>query len=84
MDDILQKTPGEALGPEKLALAGALSGFMTVVIMAPGERIKCLLQVQHLINLIANIQCEFNWHKTFEQHKISHMTLQCQYFFIHR
>jgi len=43
---IQQKTPGEALGPEKLALAGALSGFMTVVIMAPGERIKCLLQVQ--------------------------------------
>jgi len=43
---IQQKTSDEALPPEKLALAGALSGLMTVVIMAPGERIKCLLQVQ--------------------------------------
>jgi len=43
---IQQTNPDEALGPEKLAIAGALSGLMTVVIMAPGERIKCLLQVQ--------------------------------------
>jgi len=43
---IQQKTPDEALGPGKLAIAGALSGLVTVVIMAPGERIKCLLQVQ--------------------------------------
>jgi len=41
-----QKSADEALPPEKLAVAGALSGLMTVVIMAPGERIKCLLQVQ--------------------------------------
>jgi len=41
-----QKTPDEALGPARLALAGGLSGFMTTVIMAPGERVKCLLQVQ--------------------------------------
>ncbi|KFD63221.1 hypothetical protein M514_24598 [Trichuris suis] len=27
--------------------AGALAGVLTTVIMAPGERIKCLLQVQH-------------------------------------
>jgi len=41
-----QKTPDEALGPGRLAMAGALSGFVTTIIMAPGERIKCLLQVQ--------------------------------------
>jgi len=41
-----QLTPDEALGPARLAMAGALSGLMTTVIMAPGERIKCLLQVQ--------------------------------------
>lgn len=43
---IQQKTPDEALGPARLALAGALSGLLTTVIMAPGERVKCLLQVQ--------------------------------------
>jgi len=43
---IQQSTPDEALGPAQLAAAGFLSGFMTTVIMAPGERIKCLLQVQ--------------------------------------
>jgi len=43
---IQQKTPDEALGPAQLALAGFLSGVATTVIMAPGERVKCLLQVQ--------------------------------------
>jgi len=43
---IQQSTPDEALNPTQLAAAGFLSGFMTTVIMAPGERIKCLLQVQ--------------------------------------
>jgi len=43
---IQQSSPDEALGPAQLAAAGFLSGFMTTVIMAPGERIKCLLQVQ--------------------------------------
>merc|ERR1711976_266880 len=43
---IQQKTPDEVLGPGQLALAGALSGVMATVVMAPGERIKCLLQVQ--------------------------------------
>jgi len=42
----LQQKEGETLGVKELALAGALSGFMTTVIMAPGERIKCILQVQ--------------------------------------
>jgi len=43
---IQQSSPDEALNPTQLAAAGFLSGFMTTVIMAPGERIKCLLQVQ--------------------------------------
>ena len=42
-----QKTPDEVLGPGQLAAAGALSGVMSTIVMAPGERIKCLLQVSH-------------------------------------
>jgi len=34
------------LGPHQLAMAGFFSGVMTTIVMAPGERIKCLLQVQ--------------------------------------
>jgi len=34
------------LGPHQLAMAGCFSGVMTTIVMAPGERIKCLLQVQ--------------------------------------
>ena len=30
----------------ELFLAGGFSGILTTVIMAPGERIKCLLQIQ--------------------------------------
>jgi len=41
-----QSSPDESLGPARLAAAGFLSGLITTVIMAPGERIKCLLQVQ--------------------------------------
>ena len=43
---IQQTTPDEALSPGQLAAAGALSGVMTTIVMAPGERIKCLLQVR--------------------------------------
>ena len=32
--------------PEQLAVAGGISGVLTTVIMAPGERIKCILQVK--------------------------------------
>ena len=32
--------------PEQLAVAGGISGVLTTVIMAPGERIKCILQVR--------------------------------------
>ena len=42
---IQKKSEDDVLGPGQLALAGALSGVMTTVVMAPGERIKCLLQV---------------------------------------
>ena len=41
----LQQREGEVLGPAQLAMAGALSGVMTTIVMAPGERVKCLLQV---------------------------------------
>ncbi|XP_068225654.1 mitochondrial carnitine/acylcarnitine carrier protein, partial [Palaemon carinicauda] len=41
-----QKTPDEALSAVQLFNAGMLSGVFTTAIMTPGERIKCLLQVQ--------------------------------------
>ena len=40
-----QRDRAEVLGPHQLALAGGFSGVMTTIVMAPGERIKCLLQV---------------------------------------
>lgn len=42
-----QSTPDEKLTMPQLFYAGAFSGIFTTVIMAPGERIKCLLQIQH-------------------------------------
>lgn len=42
-----QSTPDEKLTTVQLFYAGAFSGIFTTVIMAPGERIKCLLQIQH-------------------------------------
>lgn len=42
-----QKTPDEKLTNVQLFAAGAFSGIFTTSIMAPGERIKCLLQIQH-------------------------------------
>ncbi|XP_034243224.1 congested-like trachea protein [Thrips palmi] len=41
-----QSAEGEELSLVQLFNAGAFSGVLTTVIMAPGERIKCLLQVQ--------------------------------------
>ncbi|KFD63220.1 hypothetical protein M514_24597 [Trichuris suis] len=41
-----QRHPDEVLSIGKTFNAGALAGVLTTVIMAPGERIKCLLQVQ--------------------------------------
>jgi len=41
-----QRDRGDVLGPHQLAMAGGFSGVMTTIVMAPGERIKCLLQVQ--------------------------------------
>lgn len=41
-----QKTPDEKLTNLQLFNAGAFSGVFTTSIMAPGERIKCLLQIQ--------------------------------------
>lgn len=42
-----QSIPDEKLTTLQLFYAGAFSGIFTTVIMAPGERIKCLLQIQH-------------------------------------
>ncbi|KAL3852394.1 hypothetical protein ACJMK2_016045 [Sinanodonta woodiana] len=41
-----QKHPTDDLTYPQFFLAGMLSGVFTTAIMAPGERIKCLLQVQ--------------------------------------
>lgn len=41
-----QKTPEQQLNAVQLFNAGCLAGVFTTAIMAPGERIKCLLQVQ--------------------------------------
>jgi solute carrier family 25 carnitine/acylcarnitine transporter 20/29 len=46
-----QNDPNEKLSELQLFYAGAFSGVFTTIIMAPGERIKCLLQIQH-INII--------------------------------
>ncbi|XP_042307090.1 mitochondrial carnitine/acylcarnitine carrier protein [Sceloporus undulatus] len=41
-----QRTPDDILTYPQLFAAGMLSGVFTTAIMAPGERIKCLLQIQ--------------------------------------
>ncbi|XP_041092945.1 mitochondrial carnitine/acylcarnitine carrier protein-like isoform X2 [Polyodon spathula] len=41
-----QKEPTDTLTYPQIFAAGMLAGFLTTFIMAPGERIKCLLQVQ--------------------------------------
>lgn len=41
-----QKSDDQELNPRELFVAGALAGLSTTIIMSPGERIKCLLQVQ--------------------------------------
>jgi len=43
---IVQTDPEKDLTLSQLAIAGGISGVLTTSIMAPGERIKCLLQVQ--------------------------------------
>ena len=42
---IVQRDPEKDLSLIQLAAAGGISGVLTTSIMAPGERIKCLLQV---------------------------------------
>lgn len=42
-----QSDPNEKLSELQIFYAGAFSGIFTTAIMAPGERIKCLLQIQH-------------------------------------
>ncbi|KAK0161166.1 hypothetical protein PV327_009668 [Microctonus hyperodae] len=42
-----QSNENEKLSAGQLFLAGGFSGICTTIVMAPGERIKCLLQIQH-------------------------------------
>uniref|UniRef100_A0A915JWU4 Uncharacterized protein n=1 Tax=Romanomermis culicivorax TaxID=13658 RepID=A0A915JWU4_ROMCU len=42
-----QKHPDEVLSTLQNFNAGAFAGFLTTVVIAPAERIKCLLQIQH-------------------------------------
>lgn len=43
---VVQGDTDAALTKPQLFLAGAFSGIFTTAVMAPGERIKCLLQIQ--------------------------------------
>ncbi|XP_012247705.1 congested-like trachea protein isoform X1 [Bombus impatiens] len=43
---LIKRSDNVELSPLQLFYAGAFSGIFTTVIMAPGERIKCLLQIQ--------------------------------------
>lgn len=42
----LNSDKNENLSPSRLFCAGSFSGIFTAIIMVPGERIKCILQVQ--------------------------------------
>lgn len=44
--NLIQGQSKEPLTKQQLFLAGAFSGIFTTAVMAPGERIKCLLQIQ--------------------------------------
>ncbi|KAK9300360.1 hypothetical protein QLX08_006904 [Tetragonisca angustula] len=43
---LVRTSNNEELSPLQLFYAGAFSGIFTTIIMTPGERIKCLLQIQ--------------------------------------
>ena len=63
-----QSDPNEALNLGQLAVAGGFSGILTTVIMAPGERIKCLLQVRIIIqpNVMSCVGDEKDLENAFE------------------
>uniref|UniRef100_A0A914LLD3 Mitochondrial carnitine/acylcarnitine carrier protein n=1 Tax=Meloidogyne incognita TaxID=6306 RepID=A0A914LLD3_MELIC len=44
---LLQKDPNQKLTFTQNFTAGAIAGIFTTSVMVPGERIKCILQVQH-------------------------------------
>ena len=58
-----QKSPDDKLSAIQLFNAGMLSGVFTTAIMTPGERIKCLLQVQLVSGTLISIsyKCLLEW-----------------------
>lgn len=46
-----QKSPDQQMTNLQNFNSGALAGIFTTIIMVPGERIKCLLQVNYFIIL---------------------------------
>ena len=68
----LQQThPDQELNLRQLAVAGAISGVLTTSIMAPGERIKCILQVRHLGLNHLKIEYEIQPFKYFSRNFIA-------------
>ncbi|KAL3079667.1 hypothetical protein niasHS_013949 [Heterodera schachtii] len=45
---LLQNEPGQQLNSKQNFTAGAIAGVFTTAVMVPGERIKCILQVQSM------------------------------------
>ena len=45
-------TGSSELNAFQLGLAGGFSGILTTAIMAPGERIKCILQVRKILEFL--------------------------------
>ncbi|KAL3079677.1 hypothetical protein niasHS_013959 [Heterodera schachtii] len=45
---LLQNEPGQQLNFKQNFTAGAIAGVFTTAVMVPGERIKCILQVQSM------------------------------------
>lgn len=49
-------------------LSGCLAGVFTTVIVAPGERIKCLLQVGYMCVCVCVSVCAFELHTSAMLH----------------
>ncbi|XP_071229370.1 mitochondrial carnitine/acylcarnitine carrier protein-like isoform X1 [Salvelinus alpinus] len=66
---LLQPDPTKTLMPTQLFLSGCLAGVFTTVIVCPGERVKCLLQVQasggqQAVRYAGPLDCALKLYKT--------------------